>query len=66
MEKGKRAIKKEEKVNRRGKRAKQTETKYVGLRIIAIILFVYLAVYVGFTIRNYYILNTYTVAMKAY
>lgn len=66
MEKGKRVAEKEEKFIKRGKRAKQTETKYIGLRIFAIILFIYLAIYVGFTIRNYYILNTYAVAMKAY
>lgn len=63
MEEEKVELEKEETKDKKGKHAKK---QHNGLRVIGIILFILVAIFIGNTIRKFYILNTYTVATSIY
>lgn len=60
-------VKKEEKAEVKDKKGKHTEKKkHNGLRVIGIVLFILVAIFIGNTIRKYYVFNTYMLATNEY
>ncbi len=62
-------VEKKEKTRRvakKNKEEKQEKKQHNVLRVIGIIIFVLIAIFIGNTLRKFYILNTYAVAVKTY
>ena len=67
MEEGKEVkVEETKKVNTKKQEEKQEKQGHHVLRIIGMILFIVVAIYVGNVIRNFYILNTHMVATNEY
>lgn len=68
MEKGKKVTKKEEQV--KSKKSKKTEQKekkpHVALNMVGMLLLIFITCFIIVTLRKFYILNTYAIAMEEY
>ena len=59
-------MEKTKKVTKKEKVEEKNETKHIGLRTLGIIILVILAIFIGITIRKFYLINTYILAMAEY